>query len=53
MLTVGQAGRCRIRGNLKTPSEGGEDGARIGGNPDTHRRPSWKVQDSRKLEEPI
>ena len=53
ILAVIQAGRCGIRGNLKTPSEGGEDGARIGGNSSTHRQPSLKVQDSRKLEDPI
>ena len=52
-LTVNRAGRCRIRGDSETPSEGAEDGARIGGDPGTHRHPSRKVQDSRRLGNPI
>jgi len=48
-LTVNRAGRCWIRGDSETPSEGAEDGARIGGNPGTHRQPSRKVRGSGKL----
>jgi len=42
----GAAGGCEIRGNSEIHQPVSAEGARIRGDPETHRRYSWRMQES-------